>query len=140
MLKERYTEYKRTYEKYILLIKSGNFYLGLNDDAIVLSGIFGFKILESKSFIKCGFPLSSLNKVINRLDRLEVNYIIIANGVVDKGKYKKNGYDKYLVRSNYDGLLDRINRINSILRENLSSTKLDDVLGKIEDVICKIDC
>ena len=115
MLKERYTEYKRTYEKYILLIKSGNFYLGLNDDAVVLSSIFGFKILESKSFIKCGFPLSSLNKVINRLDRLEVNYIIIANGVVDKGKYKKNSYDKYLVRSNYDGLLDRINRINSFL-------------------------
>ena len=54
MLKEKYTEYKKTYKKYILLIKSGNFYLALNDDAIVLSNIFKFKILESSNFINCG--------------------------------------------------------------------------------------
>ena len=138
MLKEKYTEYKKTYKKYILLIKSGNFYLALNDDAIVLSNIFKFKILESSNFIKCGFPLISLCKIEKRLEELEVNYLIIDNDIINKEKYKNNNYDKYLVKSNYDILLNRINKINSILKNNLNNKKISNTLNKIEDIVCKI--
>ena len=139
MLKERYTEYKKTYKKYILLIKCGNFYLGLNDDAIVLSSIFGFKIIESSNFIKCGFPLSSINKIEKKLNEIEVNYMIITNHIVTKEKYNNNNYNKYLVKNNYDILLNRINKINSILKNNLSNNKIVDILSKIEDIVCKIN-
>ena len=138
MLKEKYTEYKKTYKKYILLIKSGNFYLALNDDAIVLSNIFKFKILESSNIIKCGFPLISLCKIEKRLEELEVNYLIIDNDIINKEKYKNNNYDKYLVKSNYDILLNRINKINSILKNNLNNKKISNTLNKIEDIVCKI--
>lgn len=139
MLKEKYTEYKKTYKKYILLIKCRNFYLGLNDDAIVLSSIFDFRIIESRNFIKCGFPLSSINKIEKKLDELEVNYLIITNDIVTKEKYNNNNYNKYLVKNNYDILLNRINKINSILKNNLSSNNMIGALIKIEDIICKIN-
>ena len=67
MLIEKYNTYKTIYKKYLIFMKVGSFYICLNEDAIVLSNIFKFKITESKNFIKCGFPLSSLIKVINRL-------------------------------------------------------------------------
>lgn len=139
MLKEKYTEYKKTYKKYILLIKCGNFYLALNDDAIVLSSIFDFRIIESRNFIKCGFPLSSINKIEKKLDELEVNYLIITNDIVTKEKYNNNNYNKYLVKNNYDILLNRINKINSILKNNLNSNNMIGALSKIEDIICKIN-
>lgn len=139
MLKEKYTEYKKTYKKYILLIKCGNFYLALNDDAIVLFSIFDFRIIESRNFIKCGFPLSSINKIEKKLDELEVNYLIITNDIVTKEKYNNNNYNKYLVKNNYDILLNRINKINSILKNNLNSNNMIGALSKIEDIICKIN-
>lgn len=44
MLKELYNKYKFDYKDYILLIKSGNFYICLNNDAIVMNNIFNYKI------------------------------------------------------------------------------------------------
>lgn len=139
MLKEKYTEYKKTYKKYVLLIKCGNFYLCLNDDAIVLSNIFKFKILESSNFIKCGFPLISLCKIEKKLEELEINYVIINSDIVHKEKYNNNKYNRYLVKNNYDIFLNRINKINSILKNNLSSKEIVDTLNKIEDIVCKIN-
>lgn len=107
MLKEKYTDYKKTYKKYVLLIK-------------------------------CGFPLISLCKIEKRLEELEVNYLIIDNDIINKEKYKNNNYDKYLVKSNYDILLNRINKINSILKNNLNNKKISNTLNKIEDIVCKI--
>lgn len=139
ILKEKYTECKKTYKKYVLLIKCGNFYLGLNDDAIVLSNIFKFKILESSNFIKCGFPLISLCKIEKKLEELEINYVIINSDIVHKEKYNNNKYNRYLVKNNYDIFLNRINKINSILKNNLSSKEIVDTLNKIEDIVCKIN-
>ena len=57
-MKDIYIRYKYDFSDYILLIKSGNFYICLNKDAFILSNIFNYKIIESKNFIKSGFPLS----------------------------------------------------------------------------------
>ena len=71
MLSEKYTKYKKTYNKYILLIKCGNFYISLNEDAIVINNIFKYKIIESTNFIKCGFPLSSLSKIEKKIRKIK---------------------------------------------------------------------
>jgi DNA mismatch repair ATPase MutS len=106
MLKEKYYKYKDIYDKYLVIIKIGNFYICLNEDAIILSNIFRFKIIESKNFVKYGFPLTSINKVINRLNNIQVNYLIIDNDIIEKEKYTTNNYK----------LLYRINKIYNILK------------------------
>lgn len=139
MLKEKYTKYKNTYNKYILLIRCGNFYISLNEDAIVINNIFKYKIIESTNFIKCGFPLSSLSKIEKRLEELKINYLVIDNDIIEKEKYNKNNYNKYLTNNNYDILLNRINKIILILKNNLNNRNINFILDDIEDILCKIN-
>ena len=73
MLKEQYISLKKEYEHYLILLKSGNFYISLNNDAIIMNNIFEYKILDNNSYIKIGFPITSLNKIITKLDELEIN-------------------------------------------------------------------
>jgi len=42
MIKDIFYNYKMKYLKYIILIKSGNFYLALADDAKILNNILGY--------------------------------------------------------------------------------------------------
>ena len=137
MIKEKYNKYKSIYKKYLILMKVGNFYICLNEDAIVLSNIFKFKITESKNFIKCGFPISSLIKVINRLNDIKINYLIVDNDITEKEKYTTNNYDKYNTSNNYI-LLNRIDRIYSILKINVNNSNINDIINNIENIVCKI--
>ena len=41
---EDYIKLKESYPKSVIMIKSGNFYECLNDDAIVMNNLFGYKI------------------------------------------------------------------------------------------------
>ena len=137
MLKEKYDKYKNIYNKYLIIIKSGNFYICLNEDAIVLNNAFKFKIIESKKFIKCGFPLSSLFKVINRLNDIKINYLIVDNDITEKEKYTTNNYDKYNTSNNYI-LLNRIDKIYNILKLNVNNSNINDIINNIENIVCKI--
>ena len=59
----RYKTYKLNYPCYLLLFKYGNFFIALNDDAIILNRILNYKIIDLKPHIKVGFPLNSIKKV-----------------------------------------------------------------------------
>jgi len=137
-VKEKYLIYKLEYSKYILLFKGGNFYISLNKDAIVMNNIFNYKIKESTNFIKTGFPINSLNKVLIELESKNVNYLVINEKIINKQKYKKNNFDNYL--KNYEVYLSRISNINVILKNNLSNKLLDETLKRIESIVCKINC
>ena len=58
-LVERYIKLKEKYPNYIILIKCGNFYNTFFDDAILLSCLCNYKIINNK----IGFPCVYLNKV-----------------------------------------------------------------------------
>ena len=61
-----YESLKRKDNKTIYLFKSGVFYLALSDDAIYLSNKFNLKLTNlNDSIVKCGFPISSIDKYIN---------------------------------------------------------------------------
>lgn len=137
-MKEKYLIYKLEYSKYILLFKCGNFYISLNKDAIVMNNIFNYKIKESTNFFKTGFPINSLNKVLMELENKNVNYLVINEKIINKQKYKKNNFDNYL--KNYEVYLSRISNINVILKNNLNNELLDEILKKIESIVCKINC
>lgn len=63
-LVDKYIMYKEKYPNYIILIKCGNFYNTYFDDAILLSCLCNYKIINNK----IGFPVTSLNKVKYYID------------------------------------------------------------------------
>lgn len=134
MIKDIFYTYKMKYLKYIILIKSGNFYIALADDAKILNNVLGYQIKEFSNTVKVGFPIISLNKVIDKLDSLKINYMVIDNNVSLKRKFNKNHYDKFLIkRSNKS----RISDINQKLL-NMEDGNIDILLTKIEGLIWKI--
>ena len=124
MLKDKFLTSKLEYKEYILLLKSGNFYLSLNKDAVVLSNLFNYKIKDSSNFIKTVFLISSLNKVAIELENKHVNYTIIDDSIISKQVYKDNNYSKYI--TDIETYISRIKNINEIL-------------DKIENVLCRIN-
>ena len=138
MLKELYSKYKYDYKEYVLLIKSGNFYICLNNDAIVMNNLFNYKIKESTNFIKIGFPINSLNKVLSNLENYNINYVILDKEVINKKKFNDNKYNNYNTKYNYKIYLSRIKRIDDILKMNLNKN-IGSILDEIESILCKID-
>ena len=58
---------KLDYKEYVILFKSGSFYVSFDEDSLILNKIFNYKIIELKNNIKSQFPLNSLETVINKL-------------------------------------------------------------------------
>ncbi len=131
MIKDIFYNYKMKYLKYIILIKSGNFYIALGDDAKILNNILGYQIKEFSNTIKIGFPIISLNKVIDKLDTLKVNYMVIDKEIILKKKFNKNNYNKHLIKRSNE---DRIEDINLKLLD-MKNTNIDLLLTKIEGLL-----
>lgn len=85
-----------------------------------MNNIFKYKIDESTNFIKVGFPITSLNKIISELDKKQVNYILVDGEITLKNKNINNKYNEYLDKKyNYEILFNRINKINKILKNKV---------------------
>lgn len=139
VLKNMYDLYKLKYENYILLFKSGNFYVSLNNDALVLNKIMGYKIIQNKELLKIGFPISSLNKVLKVLEDKNVNYLIIDREIIDNVKYKKNNYENYLDKQ-YIDINNKIDNIYNLLKNNINKSNIKDTIKEIENILWKINC
>ena len=113
----------------ITIRKHGWFYHVFDDDCYILYYLFDYKIINRKT----GFPLNSLNKVINKLTDLSISYEVIEEG---KRDFKKlNKYNKYLKLgiSKYD----KDNKYLSIYSklDSLDDTDLDKILKYIDGII-----
>ena len=72
--------------KTLILRKIGGFYQAFDDDALIMSYLFNYKIIN----YRCGFPISSINKVIEKLEELNINYILKQEEIVKDFKRKNN--------------------------------------------------
>lgn len=73
-----YESLKRKDKQTIYLFKSGIFYLALSDDAVYLSNKFNFKLTNlNNSIVKCGFPISSIDKYINKFTSNNINFKLV---------------------------------------------------------------
>ena len=113
----------------ITIRKHGWFYHVFDDDCYILYYLFDYKIINRKT----GFPLNSLNKVINKLTDLSISYEVIEEC---KRDFKKlNKYNKYLKLgiSKYD----KDNKYLSIYSklDSLDDTDLDKILEYIDGII-----
>lgn len=123
---------KELFSDYVVMIKIGTFYEVYNDDANIISYLFKYKIKNLGSGDKvCGFPDSSINKVLYILEGKSINYIMIdkAHNYEEEGKVnykKKNKYYEVLdIANEYIDIMNRINKIKNYLIND--SSKLDDI-------------
>jgi len=79
-LLEKYNELKKENASCIYVFRVGIFYNILNEDAKILNKKIGLKITSlSPEIIKCGFPISSLDKYIAKFKELQLEYKILDN-------------------------------------------------------------
>ena len=123
---------KELFPEYVLLLKIGTFYECYNDDANIISYLFGYKIKTLSSGDKvCGYPLVSYNKVISNLESRNINYISIDKAhnyeEMDKMNYKKK--NKYIdISSKANSYIDKLNRIERLKNHLLKDdSKLEEV-------------
>jgi len=138
-MKDKYYELKLIYKDYIMFLNSGNFYICINNDAYILNKIFSYKIIKAKDYIKVGFPVTSLNKILMEINKREINYVVVNKDIVDKQKYKNNNYSNYEITKSTMSYLSRINVINSILKNNIKNPKIDEIIKEIEEIVCMIN-
>lgn len=115
---------------YIEIVKKKkDFYHVYGDSIYIMNYLFKYKIIDNE---KVGFPISSLSKVLNTLDKYYINYKV-DNTVKNYGS--KNKYHEYLVKGiKNKELNDKIGILESKLL-NLSNDKIDTLIKYIEDDI-----
>lgn len=108
----------------IVFRKFGGFYSVYDDDAIIMHYLFNYKVKDSR----VGFPINSINKIIDKLKEVHIDYKLED----DKVTFKDNQYDYYLAESKNKITLD--NRVDEIINK---INKLD--FNKLNELITIID-
>lgn len=112
----KYLELKKNNNNKLYLFKSGNFYIFLDEDAKTISKYTTLKLSSfSNNVLKCGFPLSSLDKYLEIFNNIKLNIEIIDN--------KNNKLNQYL---------DYIKNLNI---SNMNPLECMNILNKLKDLI-----
>lgn len=110
-LYEKYLELKNNKnisDKTLFLFKSGIFFIFLDEDARIASKIFNLKLtLLTEKVVKCGFPISSLEKYSNLFKTTQYDYKII-----DTSKKLPDTIDTYNMNEKIKSLLYKISTID----------------------------
>ena len=96
MFREKYFELKSNRKGFIIIMKNGIFYNVLGKDCYILKNIFNYKVGVFGDTIKVGFPIKSLNKVLDTLDKLKISYIVYEEFVCLETHYNSENYDLFL--------------------------------------------
>ena len=70
-----YNLVKMNNKEKVVLVKYGNFYKAYENDAILLWGLFGYRVIDGK----ISFPLSVFGTVVSKLTRLGMNVVVVKN-------------------------------------------------------------
>ena len=132
---------KEIHCKDVILIKNGKFYNAYGKDTYIISYLFGYKLKKVENVMMCGFPLSSIHKVMAKLEERKINYLIVDrrnNYEVDEISDNKNlnNYIKYFEKAKrYINYKDRIDNINDFMLKNIDKNDFKNIIPKMEDVI-----
>ena len=109
---------------------NGTFYNIYGNDCYILYFLLNYKVNKTK----VGFPKSSLNKVINTLEKNKINYEVVGEDrkmdFRNLNKYNELlelGKTKYYNDTNYKELVERV--------KSLTPEKLDKILSTIVNLI-----
>ena len=131
ILSKLYYEYinlKKLNSNKLYLMKSGIFYIALQEDAQKLSDLFDFKITNlNDSTIKCGFPCNRLEFYTNLLKQNNVEFEIIDNNYT-----KIENYSDYLNNENLKSI------INSIITLDMNGITFKQAFNFLNDLQDKL--
>ena len=118
-----YLSMKKTDKDTILLFKSGIFYILLDNDARLVSSILNLKLTQLNSdVVKCGFPISSLDKYLHLLIKYNLNVKII-----DLSSNTVYNPDEFSYNSETDSLLLELSQLN------VDELSIKEAYSKLED-------
>lgn len=128
-LLNQFNELKKQDASSIYIFRVGIFYNILNEDAHILNEKLGLKLTSlSPEITKCGFPISSLDKYTEKLDKLQIKYNVIDNLTdISITDYSNNIEFKKI-----------INKIKSIDIDNTNPIDALNILNDLKNKIEKI--
>ena len=92
-MKQKYFIVKGRYKDYIIFVKSGNFWNCFYGDALIIHFLTGYSFTN----YHVGFPSKVLDKVLNRVRALNINFILVYELYdIVKYEYPSNSYTFYL--------------------------------------------
>lgn len=95
-LLEEFNKIKAKNKGYILLLKSGAFYISLGIDAYILNDILKLKLTDFSDTKKVGVPVNSIEKYIDLMQHYDVPYVIVEN---TKVMYMHYGNFEFVVKT-----------------------------------------
>ena len=118
-LRDKFRELKINYADCIVIIKSGMFFVTFDDDARILKTIFNYQINDGK----VGFPVSSLEKVVQGLKNKAISCITYVDGESECYLVEDNKYGRYVIEAKKEEFHSSINkalldRISFLLESN----------------------
>ena len=108
----------------VVMVKIGNFYHMYGKDAYIFSYLLNYKINLKEDIPHCGFPINSISKVENILEKNKINYVLLdrRNNYDEEVKYinkQENKYEKNFERAKKSvNIVMKIQKINQFLIEN----------------------
>ena len=116
-LLKQYNTLKSIDKNKVYIFKVGIFYNILNEDAKIVSDKIGLRLTDlGPNIIKCGFPLSSIEKYSKILDANNIHYEIV----------------EYISNTEKKQIKDIINELVSLDLNNTSCKKAYDILYNIQ--------
>ena len=92
-MKQKYFIVKGRYKDYIVFVKSGNFWNSFYGDALIIHFLTNYSF---KNY-HVGFPSKVLDKVLNRVRALNINFILVYElDDIVKYEHPSNSYTFYL--------------------------------------------
>ncbi len=131
---ENYYKYKVKYKDYIIMMKYGNFYETLDNDALIMNKLFDYKLTKLSNTFKVGFPILSLNSVLDKLNKYSINYIVIDEDIISEfeiNNYSNYSFDLNIIKYN----LLTFKEITKYLNDNLLNNNITSKLDRIKDII-----
>ena len=105
-LYNKYLELKSKNNDILYLFKSGMFYIFLDNDAKLVSERLNLKLTNFNDTVyKCGFPINSLTKYTDILEKNSINYKIIDGEIVNSKK-------QYIESQNIQNYLKQIKKMD----------------------------
>ena len=79
-LESQYNQLKAKDKDTAYMIRSGIFYIFMNEDAVLINQTIGLKLIDlGPNIIKCGFPISQADKYKALLEEKGIKYQIVDN-------------------------------------------------------------
>lgn len=134
--------FKEIHPESVILIKMGTFYHAYGRDSYILSYLFNYQVKKVQyNYGTCGFPESGLNKVLSKLEEMEVSYLILNKSdnyqIIEEEDFKsKNQYNEaYNKAYSYVSKKNRIDSIYRFLLESITEEGIKEKILKVEEII-----